>query len=75
MRGVFAAGTTVYAATFGGLSISTDGGTTFTNSTTVNGLGSNSVRGVFADGDATVYAATSGGAGGTAGAGGSGGAV
>ncbi len=58
--GVYASGTTVYAATFGGLSISTDGGATFTNKTTADGLGNNSVRGVYASGT-TVYAATNGG--------------
>ena len=34
--GVYAVGATVYAATLGGLSISTDGGATFTNRTTAN---------------------------------------
>ena len=57
---VFAVGSTVYAATVGGLSISVDGGATFTNRTTKNGLGSNKVYGVFAVGS-TVYAATSSG--------------
>src|SRR5690349_9345621 len=54
VNGVFASGSTVYAATAGGLSISTDGGANFSNKTTVNGLGSNGVRGVFASGS-TVY--------------------
>ena len=58
--GVFADGSNVYAATTGGLSISTDGGATFTSKTTANGLGAKSVRGVFASG-AIVYAATTGG--------------
>src|SRR5262245_47465053 len=58
--GVFAEGSTVYAATFGGLSISTNGGITFTNRTTADGLGSNVVYSIFADGS-TVYAATEGG--------------
>lgn len=40
--------------------ISTDSGTTFTNYTTANGLGSDVVFGVYASGS-TVYAATSGG--------------
>ncbi|MEM9243506.1 MAG: sialidase family protein, partial [Pseudomonadota bacterium] len=44
----------------GGLSISTDGGTTWTNYTTANGLGSNNVQGVFATAN-TLYAATNGG--------------
>jgi len=60
VNGVYASGSTVYAATSGGLSISTDGGGTFTNKTTANGLGNNWVRGVYASGS-TVYAATSGG--------------
>ena len=52
--------TTVYAATDGGLGISTNGGLTFTNKTTANGLGSNRVFAVYAVGT-TVYAATDGG--------------
>jgi hypothetical protein len=65
VNGVFAMGSTVYAATNGGgLSISTDGGATFTNRTSGpspgNGLGSNVVTGVYAVGS-TVYAATSDG--------------
>ncbi|MBP6483095.1 MAG: IPTL-CTERM sorting domain-containing protein [Rhodoferax sp.] len=69
VKGVFASVSTVYAATesdpfdplkVGGLSISNDGGATFTNKTTANGLGSNDVYGVFASGS-TVYAATAGG--------------
>ena len=46
VRWVYASGSTVYAATTGGLSISTDGGASFTNKTTTNGLGNNTVRGV-----------------------------
>ena len=42
----------------GGLSISTDGGNSFTNRTTANGLGSNWVNGVYVNGN-TVYASTS----------------
>ena len=57
VRGVYASGTTVYAATSGGLSISTDSGTSFTNKTTADGLGDNVVRGVYASGT-TIYAAT-----------------
>ncbi|MFM9135380.1 MAG: fibronectin type III domain-containing protein [bacterium] len=62
VRGVYAVGSTVYAATYGwGLSISTNGGATFTSRTaTGNGLGSDFVYGVFAVGS-TVYAATGGG--------------
>ena len=58
--GVYVVGSTVYAATDGGLSISVNGGATFTNRTTANGLGSNFVRGVYAVGS-TIYAATEGG--------------
>jgi len=50
----------VYVATHGGLSISSDGGSTFTNRTMANGLGSNKVYDAYADGN-TVYAATEGG--------------
>ena len=60
VNGVYAIGTTVYAATQGGLSISTNGGAAFTNRTISNGLGSNAIRGVYAIGS-TVYAATTGG--------------
>ena len=60
VHGVYASGSTVYAATLGGLSTSTNGGLNFTNKTTTNGLGNNWVRGVYASGS-TVYAATSGG--------------
>jgi hypothetical protein len=58
--GVYAVGSNVYAATSVGLSISTDGGASFTNKTTVDGLGNDFVRGVYADGS-NVYAATNGG--------------
>jgi hypothetical protein len=56
------AGTAIYAATDGGLSISSDGGA-FTNYTTNNGLGSNTVNGVYEvyTNVDNVYAATSGG--------------
>jgi hypothetical protein len=58
VRGVYASGSSIYAATGGGgLSISTDGGTSFTNKTTANGLGANFVRGVYASGS-SIYAAT-----------------
>ena len=71
MNAVYAVGSTVYAATNGGLSISTDGGVTFINRTTADGLGTNGLNplngqsagivvGVYAVGS-TVYAATSGG--------------
>ena len=66
VQAVFVDGSNVYAATGpegyssptgGGLSISTDGGATFANKTTTDGLGSNDVRGVFVVGS-TIYAAT-----------------
>ncbi len=60
VEGVYVEGSVVYAATWGGLSISTDGGNTFSNRTTANGLGSNYVHGVFANG-LKIYAATAGG--------------
>ena len=50
----------LYAATSSGLSKSTDGGTNWTNYTTDNGLGSNSISGVCTVG-ATIYAATNSG--------------
>jgi hypothetical protein len=53
-------GSTVYAATSGGLSISTDGGATFTNRTTADGLAIDFVRGVYTVGG-NVYAASNGG--------------
>lgn len=60
VSGVYVEGATVYAATFGGLSISTNGGASFTNRTIANGLGGNSVRGVH-EGFGMVCAATAGG--------------
>ncbi|KAA0991822.1 ligand-binding sensor domain-containing protein [Dyadobacter aurulentus] len=57
---VYVVGSTVYAATAGGLSISTDGGNSFTNRTTANGLGDDGVNAVYVMGS-TVYAATAGG--------------
>jgi hypothetical protein len=65
--GIFASGSTIYAgsAPVGGpttdkLSISTNGGATFANKTTADGLGDNTVRGVTVDGG-IVYVATAGG--------------
>ena len=58
--GVYVVGSTVYAATDGGLSMSTNGGMSFTNDDTTSGLGSNFVNGLYATDD-TVYAATTGG--------------
>ncbi len=60
VNGVHAAGSTVYAATSGGLSISTNGGISYANRTTADGLGSNSVNSVQAAAS-NVYAGTSGG--------------
>ena len=60
MNGVSVSGSSIYAATGGGLSISTNGGTSFTNYTTANGLGSNFMRGVYASGS-SIYVATEGG--------------
>ncbi|MCB0195436.1 MAG: choice-of-anchor D domain-containing protein [Anaerolineae bacterium] len=61
ISGVYAKGSTVYAATYnGGLSISTDGGSSFSNKTTADGLGSNNVNGVYVEGS-TIYVATDGG--------------
>ena len=37
----------IYAATFGELSISTNGGVSFANRITADGLGNNTVQGVF----------------------------
>lgn len=54
---VYAAGSSVYAATSGGLSISHDGGQSFTNRTTADGLGSNVISDVQVVAD-TVYAVT-----------------
>ena len=42
------------------MSISSNGGSSFTNYTTTNGLGNNSVYGVYASGS-NIYAATNGG--------------
>jgi hypothetical protein len=58
--GVFESGGTIYVATIGGLSISTDGGISFINKTTTNGLGSNNCKDVIESGE-TIYAATGGG--------------
>jgi LPXTG-motif cell wall-anchored protein len=58
--GVYVVDSNVYAATVGGLSISTDGGASFTNKTTTDGLGDDLVSGVYTD-SSNVYAATRGG--------------
>jgi hypothetical protein len=57
---VYVTDDTVYAATAEGLSISPDGGASFTNRTTDDSLGGKAVFGVGAVGS-TVYAATNGG--------------
>lgn len=57
VNGIYAVGNTVYAATREGLSISTDGGNSFTNRTVANGLGDNWVWGVYVSGN-TLYVAT-----------------
>ena len=56
--GVYAMGSSIYAGTIDGLSISSDGGSTFTNRTTDQGLGSTFVHSVYASGS-SVYAGTS----------------
>jgi hypothetical protein len=58
--GVYASGSSIYAATMGGLIISTNNGTSWSNYTTANGLVDNNVRGVYASGS-SIYAATYGG--------------
>ena len=60
VTGVYASGSSIYAATFGGLSISTNNGSSWTNYTTAQGLANNFVIGVYASGS-SIYAATSGG--------------
>lgn len=63
---VYASGSTLYVGSAsyaiftGKLSISTDGGTNFTERSTATGLGSTSVRGITGDGG-TVYVATANG--------------
>jgi len=58
--GLYAQGNSIYAGTYGGLSVSANGGASFTNYTTANGLGNNQVNGIYVNGD-TVYASTQGG--------------
>ena len=57
---VFVKLNTIYLATSGGLSISTNGGTSFINKTIADGLGSNSVEATFVT-SSIVYAGTDGG--------------
>ena len=60
VNGVYVEGPYVYAATEGGLSISSDGGMSCSNRTMATGLGSKNVIRVIANGS-NVYAATEGG--------------
>ncbi|QDK79369.1 hypothetical protein EXU85_12465 [Spirosoma sp. KCTC 42546] len=60
VRSVYVVGNTIYVATDGGLSISTNGGSTFTTYTTANGLGSNTVFRVYVVSN-KIYAATTNG--------------
>ncbi|MVM31322.1 hypothetical protein GO755_14860 [Spirosoma sp. HMF4905] len=60
VRSVYTVGNTIYVATDGGLSISTNGGSSFTNYTTSNNLGSNMVFRVYVVGT-KIYAATTNG--------------
>jgi hypothetical protein len=49
----------IYAATsWGGLSISTDGGVSFTSKTTTDGLGIRHITGVTGDSSGYIYAIT-----------------
>jgi hypothetical protein len=57
---VYVSGNTIYAGTYGGICISTNGGANFTTYTTANGLGDNQVNGITVQGG-TIYAATNGG--------------
>ena len=60
LRGVYASGSSVYAATSAnGVYISTDSASNWTNYTTTNGLGNNSTYSVFASGS-NVYAGSLG---------------
>jgi len=45
---VYVSGSNIYAGTSGGLSISSNGGSSWTNYTTANGLAVNNVRGIYA---------------------------
>ncbi|MBF0206633.1 MAG: hypothetical protein HQK53_07065 [Oligoflexia bacterium] len=54
---VYVSDGTIYAATYGGLSTSTDGGSTFQNKTIGEGLGDDWVNSVYVS-DGTIYAAT-----------------
>ena len=52
---------TLYVATSGGLSFSTDGGNLFTTKTTSDGLGSNYVQDMTSGPNGAIYLATYGG--------------
>jgi hypothetical protein len=56
-QGVVVNGNNIYAATTGGLAISTDNGNTWVNKTIANGLIHNMVYGVAVSGS-NIYAAT-----------------
>ena len=63
LRGVYASGNNIYAATTAGVSISTNGGsswTNYTNSNTSGGLGRGTVTGIYAIGS-NIYASIDGG--------------
>ena len=62
MTGVYVSDGKIYAAPISGLSISTNGGSNFTNYTTANGLGDDTALSVYESGG-TVYVATYGGLG------------
>lgn len=56
---IFVKGNSVYVGTqTSGLAISNDNGLNFTTKTTIDGLGSNAVRGVYVDAEDRIYAAT-----------------
>ena len=58
-RGLYVDGLgNIYAGTHGGLSISTNGGTSFVNKTTADGLGDEYTYEAYADDSGNIYAAT-----------------
>lgn len=61
VNGIFLYNSEIYAATNMGLSISYDGGSTFTSRTTANGLGSNYVKKVIKTNDGKIFVATTSG--------------
>jgi MYXO-CTERM domain-containing protein len=61
VRGVYASGSNIYAGTYGGgVSVSSDSGTTWSSYSIANGLSSDHVLSVYASGG-TIYAGTLGG--------------